>query len=270
MKKSLSLLIFSVFFSLNLSAQSIDKITLKIDYNTTLRVDMETEKPIQEAQILEIGEKTSRYYSVKNQEREEMIDSVENIPNRDKYALLDFLIVTPNKSKERYWIYKNYPEEGKLTYIYNIELHYIYEEEMPQIEWELQEGDSVILEHACKKAVGKFRGRIWTVWYASDIPISDGPWKLCGLPGLILHAKDSKGDFSFECVGIRNGNGEEMKLLKRKYERCTPKQFHKRYVRYKTNFENYVYTTMEVSPMSIPAKYRNPKDVTPCLIEYYE
>src|SRR3712207_8163725 len=47
-----------------------------------------------------------------------------------------------------------------------------------------------------------FRGRTWRVWFALDIPFPDGPWKLCGLPGLILKAEDSKGHFSFDCVGI--------------------------------------------------------------------
>ena len=33
----------------------------------------------------------------------------------------------------------------------------------------------------CKKATTNFRGRYWEVWYTEDIPISQGPWKLCGI-----------------------------------------------------------------------------------------
>ncbi|RQE01044.1 GLPGLI family protein, partial [Prevotella intermedia] len=44
----------------------------------------------------------------------------------------------------------------------------------------------------CKKATTNFRGRYWEVWYTEDIPISQGPWKLCGLPGMILKANSPK------------------------------------------------------------------------------
>ena len=45
------------------------------------------------------------------------------------------------------------------------------------------------------------------VWYTLSLPYSDGPWKFCGLPGLILHAKDSENKFVFDCVGIEKGDG---------------------------------------------------------------
>ena len=73
-------------------------------------------------------------------------------------------------------------------------------------DWQLMEGDTLVCEYPCKKAQTKFRGRTWTVWYTLDLPYSDGPWKLCGLPGLILYAKDNEGKFIFECVGIEKGD----------------------------------------------------------------
>gem|GEM_PF-1561909 len=38
----------------------------------------------------------------------------------------------------------------------------------------------------CKKAVADFKNQHMVVWYCPDIPIPDGPWKLGGLPGLIV------------------------------------------------------------------------------------
>ena len=40
------------------------------------------------------------------------------------------------------------------------------------------------------------------VWFTRDIPISTGPWKFAGLPGIILKATDTEQNFSFECIGL--------------------------------------------------------------------
>ena len=51
-------------------------------------------------------------------------------------------------------------------------------------------------------ATSDFRGRHWTAWFATDIPVSDGPWKLGGLPGLILEAYDKGHQYTFTAVGL--------------------------------------------------------------------
>ncbi len=68
--------------------------------------------------------------------------------------------------------------------------------------------DSVknILGYDCFKAIAPYRGRRWTAWFAPEIPVQDGPWKLCGLPGLILEAYDTNHEYSFTATGLwQNG-----------------------------------------------------------------
>ena len=76
-------------------------------------------------------------------------------------------------------------------------------EPAPRIKWRLVPGQETILGYKCLKATCTFRGRNWTVFYAPDIRVSYGPWKLHGLPGLILYAEESTGQHFFEAVGIR-------------------------------------------------------------------
>lgn len=42
------------------------------------------------------------------------------------------------------------------------------------------------------------------MWYASELPIIAGPWKLHGLPGLILRAADDAGH-EFLLLGLSDG-----------------------------------------------------------------
>lgn len=124
-----------------------------------------------------------------------------------------------------YAVFKNYPKTGRLTYTDNVMDDYVYEEDMPQFDWELLDGDTVILGYTAYKALTKYRGRTWTVYYAPDISVSDGPWKLCGLPGLILFAKESEGIFTFEAIGIEKGQRREsLYPWKKNQKHCTAKE----------------------------------------------
>ncbi len=75
--------------------------------------------------------------------------------------------------------------------------NYIYSEPIEPFHWEMSQDTLTILGHLCSKAQTSFRGREWTVWYAQDIPLSDGPWKFEGLPGLILKADSDDGEIRF-------------------------------------------------------------------------
>lgn len=81
---------------------------------------------------------------------------------------------------------------------------YIYDDTIPHINWEIQNEKRKVGKIDCQKAIGKFRGRIYDAWFAPSIPISFGPWKLQGLPGLILeaHSQDGEVSFVFESLEI--------------------------------------------------------------------
>lgn len=80
---------------------------------------------------------------------------------------------------------------------------YSYDEEMPEIDWELTGEAKEIGGYACRSAECDFRGRHWSVWYSPEIKISAGPYKLMGLPGLILeaHSRDGEMDVTFVAFG---------------------------------------------------------------------
>lgn len=66
----------------------------------------------------------------------------------------------------------------------------------------MSETDTV-LGYLCQKAEAEFRGRKWYAWFSMEIPYNFGPWKLGGLPGMILKAEDSEKLFSWVAVGLQ-------------------------------------------------------------------
>lgn len=56
--------------------------------------------------------------------------------------------------------------------------------------------------HSVQAATATFHGRTYEAWFAPDLPLPLGPWKLGGLPGLILEAHDIDHKFSFEAIAI--------------------------------------------------------------------
>jgi GLPGLI family protein len=69
--------------------------------------------------------------------------------------------------------------------------YYKIKEERP-LKWEILQEKSVYEGYNVQKASTVFAGRKWTAWFTNEIPISDGPYKFSGLPGLILKISDDK------------------------------------------------------------------------------
>ena len=73
-------------------------------------------------------------------------------------------------------------------------------------DWQISTDTATVLGYLCTKATTTFRGRDYVAWFTQEIPINEGPWKLHGLPGLILKAEDTAGLFRFEAIGLTQPN----------------------------------------------------------------
>lgn len=113
------------------------------------------------------------------------------------------------KGYKNSYLYKDYSTDQIIEEDYFDMTPWRYKEKWEKPEWELTDETKIVLGYECIKAVTDFRGRRWIAWFTPDIPVQEGPWKLCGLPGLILEAYDLNKDYVFEGCGLtQKGLGE--------------------------------------------------------------
>lgn len=61
--------------------------------------------------------------------------------------------------------------------------------------WEITDEEKNISGYLCKKAITRIQGYYFEAWFTQDIPISAGPEKFDGLPGLILYVNTGGVEF---------------------------------------------------------------------------
>ncbi|MFZ4930555.1 GLPGLI family protein [Chryseobacterium sp. Mn2064] len=98
-----------------------------------------------------------------------------------------------------YFITKNIPQQKVYYYDRAAGKQIYYQEDRP-LHWEISNNIEKQNGYTAQKAVVNFGGREWTAWFTKDIPVSDGPYKFSGLPGLIVKLEDDKGDYKFDFV----------------------------------------------------------------------
>ncbi|NGP75839.1 GLPGLI family protein [Balneolaceae bacterium YR4-1] len=109
---------------------------------------------------------------------------------------IDYQLDFTPKSPFKYQVYYNQLDKSIISQTSIFENWKTYPcvviENSGTINWNIINEFKQIGKFNVKKATTSFRGRNYEVWFTPDIPISIGPWKFHGLPGLILEVKDEE------------------------------------------------------------------------------
>lgn len=130
-------------------------------------------------------------------------------------------------------------------------------EPTPDIAWTLSDDTLTVSDYLCQQATATHRGVEWCVWYTDEIPSSAGPWRLRGLPGLIVKAESEAHTFCL--AGLRQEASpitapeqrvdvlrmKYAKLLKHKNEILSNRQYAKNPMYYVPNLQGSI-TDMNV------------------------
>ncbi|NML59478.1 GLPGLI family protein [Chryseobacterium cheonjiense] len=68
--------------------------------------------------------------------------------------------------------------------------------------WQIGTETAMIQGKKCQLATVEYKGRKYNAWFTNEIPISDGPYKFGGLPGLIVKIEDTKKQHIWELKAI--------------------------------------------------------------------
>lgn len=177
--------------------------------------------------ILEMGDSISKYESYGSYRLDSALAVKQQITNGEFMKLhsmynpdfKDVVLENANSNQLDYY--------GKVSID-----SYTYKEEIPKINWVLSDSTKDICGYSCHQATATFRGRKWHAWYC-DIPKSVGPWKLNGLPGLILEAKTDDNEHAFTAISVRKSSSP-ITFTDKEYFKTTREYFNKALADYKS------------------------------------
>lgn len=106
------------------------------------------------------------------------------------------------KGLVKYSVTKEYPQYKVFLHNKILRDQYKVLEERSMV-WKMTNESQKIGIWKAQKATTTFGGRHWTAWFASEIPIQDGPYKFHGLPGLIVKLEDDSQSHTFELKEIK-------------------------------------------------------------------
>ncbi|MGI4759103.1 MAG: GLPGLI family protein [Janthinobacterium lividum] len=228
----LSILFFAIAFSCEAqtSDQTKDYINLRCSYIFKFKIDSLSDATRVDNQLLEISPKLSRYTSKGQLLADSLLTVFSSMPFNQASA--DFYTQQRSRlpaNRTSFMIYKFKPS-GLIRFYDKIAINgFFYEENSTIFNWKILGEKSVIAGYNCQMATTVFAGRVWEVWFTRDIPVSDGPYKFSGLPGLIIKASDSKSNFIFELASL--SKPKENKALdlpqSSKYTKTTRQDFRK-------------------------------------------
>jgi GLPGLI family protein len=165
-------------------------------------------KGIKQKMTLLANASKSKYFNEISLWTDSLNSTPEGKAQLDEIIRANCLVTHPKGFK--YWDLTRGPVKKIFTYVFNDltsatltvydewaeETHY-YTEPLDEQTWDIvADSISTVLGYECLMAKSDYHGRHWTAWFAPELPLSFGPWKLHGLPGLILKA-EADGGFSF-------------------------------------------------------------------------
>ncbi|MDM1350188.1 GLPGLI family protein [Myroides marinus] len=178
-------------FTITLVAVAQEKIdVMRYEYGVTFKPSVVSDEVKTETVYLDVWDSSSRFYSEGYAKRTERLT---------KTGQLAFLGVNFDMSGETTFFKEIVVKEiDKQYYVERISALLKIEYPVNIVKWIIDSATEKYEGMTVQKAVGELNGRTWTVWFTTEIPLIEGPYKFKNLPGFVVKAVDDKQDYLFE------------------------------------------------------------------------
>ena len=152
-----------------------------------------------EMMFLDITKNSSKYYSREVYVQDSIMRA--DLEKQMKAGVSNFNIKRNDaKGKVRYKVTKDYQKNKTFLNVrIGSDSYKVLEDRA--LDWKILPEKEKIGNWEAQKATTEFGGRKWTAWFCEEIPLSDGPYKFKGLPGLIVKISDADNSHVMELKG---------------------------------------------------------------------
>lgn len=232
-------------------AQEKDSSYFKVSYEYSFKPDSTKPGKFNDLLILEIGKNTSYCYSYYSFLRDSVLKA-----QFEQQQSINSPKTVINSSSFRRGLGPKYFRDLTTQSIRFIDLigldWYLIEDNLEDLKWNILNDTAYILDFLCYKAKTNFRGRVWNAWFTDKIPLSAGPLKFGGLPGLILKIEDEKNNFTVTSMSIEKVTSKNLiEIPQRSYLKVDNRKYKKVKRSFLENPEAYMSSsTMEIKIVS--------------------
>ena len=247
-------------------AEKIDTLApcdIQVKYELKFMPDtLERDKFKTQTMVLRMNTKGISVYQEYGKFRSDSVTAARTRNGKIKLSDTNEAIKYQTKARDYITIAKSWPEKHKILVreLMGLDGTFYYTEDKTDFGWEVDFTQTKeIGGYTCHSAKGSYAGRDYQAWFTPEIPISDGPWLFCGLPGLILEVSSLDKEFLYTCMSIQAGTGPvSLRSLDTAFK-TTRERFLKAKERYKVNPAAGVAAMVEAGKLQTTMNLKNRK-----------
>jgi len=181
----------------SLKAQTSNSMNFQATYRLLYQTTKVEDRLNQENMLLFISPGFTKFLSVGKHKKDSLLRNKKNAGS----SLSQLLRNLPKTDFD--YVIINELNDSKIVYHQKILKDNFSYEESPTFNWEISKEKKEVSGYSCQKAITDYGGRKYTAWFASEIPVSSGPYKFGGLPGLIIEISDTDNDYNFKLIELK-------------------------------------------------------------------